>query len=192
MQWYISLNPLFCLSRNNQLKVPLFKHPFKKKNEELLYKHLNLVSTKMNVLLIYVTSRLNEKYLSNTWESVLMVYTVINVVTNHYIVLIWNQYIRIFNGSEVWIENAVMRVTVRHHLACKEMQNSYPERQNFKCALNNQYGFFFLHTLPLTITFKLKSVLFDQSYTKISTFAVKKCLVQLLTLAENDIKTRCH
>ena len=32
------------------------------------------------------------------------------------------------------------------------MKNSYPEWQNFQFAPKNHYGFFFLHTLPSTIT----------------------------------------
>ena len=56
------------------------------------------------------------------------------------------QNIRIFNGSEVRIENSVTRVTVGHHKVCR-LPNSYPEWQNFQFALNNHYRFFFLHTL---------------------------------------------
>ena len=35
--------------------------------------------------------------------------------------------IRIFNDSEVRIENSVTRVIVWHHEACRVMANSYPE-----------------------------------------------------------------
>ena len=38
---------------------------------------------------------------------------------------------RIFNGCEVLFENSVMRVTVRHHEACKVMRNSYPRDRIF-------------------------------------------------------------
>ena len=78
------------------------------------------------------------------------------------------------------------------------MPNSYPEWLNFQFAPNNYYGSFFLHTLPLTIAFKLLYALFYQYYTGISTFLVKKCLVRLLLmtvtkhLAENDLKYWHH
>ena len=96
------------------------------------------------------------------------------------------------------IENSVTRVTVWHHKTCQVMPNSYPEWWNFQFAPNNQYRFFFLHTLPLTTAFKLKCVLFCQFYAKISTFLVKTCSVQPLHstltsehLAENDVKNWC-
>ena len=41
-----------------------------------------------------------------------------------------NQNIRIFNGCEVWIENFITRVTIRHHEVRRVsgvMTNSYPE-----------------------------------------------------------------
>ena len=47
------------------------------------------------------------------------------------------------------------RVTVRHHEACRMMPNNYSEWRNFQFALNNHYTFFFFHTFPLTIVFKL-------------------------------------
>ena len=78
--------------------------------------------------------------------------------------------IRIFNGCEVLIENSVMRVTVRHHEACRVMPNSYPEWRNFQLAPKNHYGFFFLHTLLSTIAFRLEYVLFYQFYAKITAF----------------------
>ena len=34
------------------------------------------------------------------------------------------------------------------------MPNRYPEWRNFPFAPNNYYGYFFLHTLPLTVAFK--------------------------------------
>ena len=37
------------------------------------------------------------------------------------------QNIIIFNGCDVWIENSVTRVTVRHQETCRVMPNSYPE-----------------------------------------------------------------
>ena len=44
------------------------------------------------------------------------------------------------------------------------MPNSYPERQDFQFAPNNHYGFFFLHTLPSTIAFRLEYVFVYQFY----------------------------
>ena len=45
-----------------------------------------------------------------------------------------------------------------------------PEWRNFQFAMKNHYGFFFLHTLPSTIAFRLDYVLFYHFYTKITTF----------------------
>ena len=45
-----------------------------------------------------------------------------------------------------------------------------PEWRNFQFAPHNHYGFFFLHTLPSTIAFRLEYVLFYQFYAKITTF----------------------
>ena len=95
------------------------------------------------------------------------------------------------------IENSVTRVTVRHH-SCDAEQ--LPEWRNFQFTLKNHYGFFFLHTLPLTITFRLEYVLFHQFYAKITTFFIKKSLVRLLSYMvtlkrlrrnwhKNDVKT---
>ena len=42
------------------------------------------------------------------------------------------------------------------------MANSYPEWLNFQFTSNSHYGFFFLHTLPSTTTFRFKCVLFCQ------------------------------
>ena len=103
--------------------------------------------------------------------------------------------IRIFNGCEVLIENSVTRVTVRHH-------EQLPEWRNFQFAPNNHYGFFFLHTLPSTITFRLEYV-FYQFYAKITTFfdkenfgAVSLLYVDVETFGrnwrqnvKNDVKT---
>ena len=36
------------------------------------------------------------------------------------------------------------------------MPNSYPKWENFQCAQNNHYGFFFLQTLPSTFAVTLK------------------------------------
>ena len=70
-----------------------------------------------------------------------------------------------------------------------------PEWQNFQFALRNHYGFFFLHTLPSTIAFRLEYVLFNHFYAKITTVFIKKSLVWLLfytlmskCLAESDVK----
>ena len=107
-----------------------------------------------------------------------------------------NETIRIFNGREVWIENSVTRVTVRHHLACRVMPNSYPEWRNFQFELNNHYRFFFLHTLFSTIAFRLEYVLFYKFYAKITTFFDQEMfgLAQLLYVdvkrfGGNDFKT---
>ena len=50
-----------------------------------------------------------------------------NYLTGSLLILsvIYMYNIRIFNGCEVWIEYSVTRVTVRHHEACRVMQNSY-------------------------------------------------------------------
>ena len=45
-----------------------------------------------------------------------------------------------------------------------------PEWRNFQFAPKNHYGYFFLHTLPSTIAFRLEYVLFYQFYAKITTF----------------------
>ena len=45
-----------------------------------------------------------------------------------------------------------------------------PEWRNFQFAPTNHYGFFFLHTFPSTIAFRLEYVLFYQFYAKITTF----------------------
>ena len=43
------------------------------------------------------------------------------------------------------------------------------------------YRFFFLHTRPLTIVFKLVYALFYKFYTERSTFSIKKCSVRFLS-----------
>ena len=45
-----------------------------------------------------------------------------------------------------------------------------PEWRNFQFAPKNHYGFFFLHSLPSAIAFRLQYVLFYQVYAKITTF----------------------
>ena len=96
------------------------------------------------------------------------------------------------------IENSITRVTVLHHKASQVMPDSYPEWQNFQFASNNHYGFFFLHTFPSAIAFKLEYALFYQFNAKITVFFIKKCSVWLLfkTLmskgsVENDFKNWC-
>ena len=69
--------------------------------------------------------------------------------------------IRIFNGNEVQIKNSVTSVTLWHHKACRVMPNSYPQWRTFQFATDNHYGFFFLHTLPSTIAFRLEYVIFS-------------------------------
>ena len=71
-----------------------------------------------------------------------------------------------------------------------------PERQNFPFAPKNRYGFFFLHTIPLTIAFRLEYVLFYQFYAKVTIFFDEEkfgtaplLYVDDKRLAENDIKT---
>ena len=101
------------------------------------------------------------------------------------------------------IENSITRVTVRHHEVCRVMPNSYPEWQNFQFTPNNHYGFFFLHTFPSTIAFKLEIqyALFYQFYAKTNIFFIKKYSVHLLSktlmsklqkMVENDVKNWCH
>ena len=80
------------------------------------------------------------------------------------------------------IENNVTKVTVWHREACRVISNSYPKWRNFQFAPNNHYRFFFKHTLPLTIEFKLEYVLCYQFYAEISTFSIMKCLVRLLSM----------
>ena len=89
----------------------------------------------------------------------------------------------------------IERVTVRHHKACQVMPNSYPEWRNFQFTPNCHDWFFFLHTLPWTIAFKLEYVLFYQFYAIITTFWIKNCLVwhmcttfMVKHLAENDVE----
>ena len=61
------------------------------------------------------------------------------------------------------------------------MPNNYPEWQNCQFAQISRYIFFFLHTLSLTIVFKLGYALFHQFYAEISTFSIKKCSVRHLS-----------
>ena len=58
----------------------------------------------------------------------------------------------------------------------------------------NHYGFFFLHTLPSPIAFKLEYVLFYQFCAKITIFFDQESSIRLLSntltlkrLAENDV-----
>ena len=93
------------------------------------------------------------------------------------------------------LEISVTRVTAPHHAACPVMPNS-PEWRNFQFAPNNQYGyFFFLHSFPSTIAFKLAHVLFYQFYARLTVSFIKKCSVRLLSktltskrLTENNVK----
>ena len=84
---------------------------------------------------------------------------VTNVRTLHIFFIIRN-----FNGCELRIENSITAVTVQHREACRAMPNSYPESLDFQFAPNNHYGFFFLHTLPSTIAFRLNYVFVYQFY----------------------------
>ena len=74
-----------------------------------------------------------------------------------------------------------LKIPSRGHEACRVMQNSYPEWRNFHFAPNNHYSFFFLHTLPSTIVFKLEYALLHQFYAEISTLSIKKYSVRLLS-----------
>ena len=58
--------------------------------------------------------------------------------------------------------------------------NSYPEWRNIPSAPNNHFRFFFLHTLPSSIIFKLWHALFYQFYAEISIFSIKNCSIRLL------------
>ena len=67
------------------------------------------------------------------------------------------------------------------------MPNSYPRCCNFEPTPHNHLRFFFLHTLPLTIAFKLEYASFYEFYAKISQFAVKKCF-SLAPINNVDVK----
>ena len=68
--------------------------------------------------------------------------------------------------------------------------NSYPEWRNFQFAPNYHYGFFFLHTLPSTIAFRLEYMLFYHINAEITTFSIKRCSVRFLsnTLTSKRLK----
>ena len=57
----------------------------------------------------------------------------------------------------VVIENSVTRETIQHDKVFWAMPDSYPKRQSFQLASNKQFEFFFLHTLPSPVLFKVKS-----------------------------------
>ena len=78
---------------------------------------------------------------------------------------------RILNGCEVWLENFVTGVA-----GYCSASRGLP---NFEFTLNNHYRFFFLHTLPSMIVFKLGYELFYQFHTERSTFSIKKCLAPI-------------
>ena len=61
------------------------------------------------------------------------------------------------------------------------MLNSCSEWRNFQFAWDDYYWFFFLHTLPSTIAFRLDYLLFYLFYAKITTFFLKNFLVRLLS-----------
>ena len=50
-----------------------------------------------------------------------------------------------------------------------------PEWRNFQFAQKNQYGFFYLHTIPSTIAFRLDCMLFYQFYAKITRRRKVRC-----------------
>ena len=87
------------------------------------------------------------------------------------------------------IENSVMSVAV-----CQVMPTVIPSNRILNLPRATIMDFFFLHTLPSTIAFKLKYILSCQSYAKITTFFIKKCSVRLLSmtmskhLVENSFK----
>ena len=81
------------------------------------------------------------------------------------------KYIRIFNGCKVLYDWKFC-----HEGNCSASRGlpsdaeQLPEGRNFQYAPKNHFGFFFLHTLPSTIAFRLKYMLFYQFYAKITTF----------------------
>ena len=79
--------------------------------------------------------------------------------------------LRISNGCQVQIENSVKRVTI----------TVIPNDGIFNSYRTTIVDFFFLHSLPSTIVFKYRNVLFYQFYAEISIFFIKKCSVQLLS-----------
>ena len=104
---------------------------------------------------------------------------------------VWNsltkmsKFIRVFNGCEVWIENSVTTVTVRHHKTCRVMPKSYPEWRNFHLAPDDHNGFFILMSCNMGVRniFILEKFNFDlQFYRQINT--TPRLHVLMLTLAE--------
>ena len=79
------------------------------------------------------------------------------------------------------IENSVTRDNCSASRGSPSDAEQLPSWRNFQFAPNNHYRFFFLHTLPLAIVFKLGYVFFNQFYAEISIFSIKKCSVRLLS-----------
>ena len=82
---------------------------------------------------------------------------------------------------------SVTKVTVRHH---EVMPHSYPEWWNFQFAPKSHYGFFFLHTLPSTIVFKLEYALLYQFYATMCCFSTKQCIFDNLIVLHNGWKSQ--
>ena len=98
-------------------------------------------------------------------------------------------------GAQVTLKESLMVVRCN-----SSASRGLPEWRTFQFAPKNHYWFFFLHTLPSTITFRLECVLFYQFYVKMTTFFDKKkfgmaplLYVDVETFGgnwhENDIKT---
>ena len=81
-----------------------------------------------------------------------------------------NQIIRIFNVCEVLVEYSVMRVTVRHHEACRVMPNSYPS--DGICILHRRtiMGSFSCILFLRQLHLDLNLCFFFSIYAKIATF----------------------
>ena len=73
-----------------------------------------------------------------------------------FLLLVVGKIISIFHVCMVWIEKSVMRLTDRHHEACRVMPNSDPEWQIFLSTPYTHDRYFFLHTFWLT-TFDFQS-----------------------------------
>ena len=66
--------------------------------------------------------------------------------------------IKIFNGCEVLIEKFRQEGNFSASRGLPSDAERLPEWRNFLFAAKNIYGFFFLHTLPSTIAFRLEYV----------------------------------
>ena len=89
--------------------------------------------------------------------------------------------IRIFNGCEVLTENSVMRVTVRHHKACRVMPNSYPSNGIFNLHLTIIMDSFSCILFLRQLHLDLNMCCFINFTLKYLHFSIKKSLVRLLS-----------